>query len=335
MILRRIFSCVLFVFLACHPHKKTSQASTLPGLRATQEELCQLFYSVSFDGNEAQVTAYLNKEDKKTYTAKGFAAGSSFVFEGVDLFEAPRSCSDSEIKIEATASPRFQISTSLVTEDKNFLANSVKEAKESFWVVGRETELRMLQGAFTAVFIGDAQDKQADVSSLVSLAEALFGQPSARQLLLIGPSLSAKKSGLHEALNSQSPNFEEQLSRSIASLWLSSSGAISYYGLFLRAHLGSLPLTDFIEELSKDAPAARFFCFDVLARSKGASLSQALQTILAAHQETSERNVSANLQISACLGDGLGVAAPSSGVLTKRGSATVVDAVQLQKALGW
>jgi hypothetical protein len=329
----RALCCSLFFLLACYPHKKNLPPKDLPGLRVTQTELCQLSYTVVFTKDTAQVTATRqDREDQKSYTVKGFQAGASVVFTGQDLFEAPKPCQDAELRISASASPRDQISTSLALDELLYQASSVNEAQQSLWVVGREIELRMLQGAFTAIFIQEAQQKIDQVTSLISEAEALFGQPNARQLLILSPS---PRSGLRQWVNSQTPDVEAQLTRSIVSLWLTSPGAISYYSLLLQARLGTLELKAFLEGVSTDKAAARFFCFDVVSRSKGTSLPKALQTLLAARQEMTEQAVSAALQISACLGDGLGVAAPAAGVLVKRGSASLADPAQLQRALGW
>ena len=329
----RAICCSLFFLLACHPPKKNLPPKDLPGLRVTQTELCQLSYTVVFDKDAAQVTATRqDREDPKTYAVKGFPAGASVVFTGEDLFEAPKACQDAALRISASASARDQISTSLMLDESLYQANSVAEAQQSLWVVGRETELRMLQGAFTAVFVQDAQEKIGDVTSLIGEAEALFGQPTTRQLLLLGASLPK---GLRQWVDSQAPDFEAQLARAVVSLWLTSPGAASYYSLLLRARLGTLELQAFLEGVSTDPSVARFFCFDVVSRGKGASLPKALQVLLAARQEMTEQAVSRELQLSACLGDGLGIAAPSSGIAVTRGVATLVDPAQLQRALGW
>ena len=169
------------------------------------------------------------------------------------------------------------------------------------------------------------------MTALLSEAEALLGQPTARQLLLVGAS---PPKGQRQWVNLLAPDFEAQLSRAIVSLWLTTPGATSYYSLLLRARLGMLEWEAFLGGISTDASAARFFCFDVVSRSNGASLSQALQALLAARQEATERAVSAELQSSACLGDGLKIAAPAAGVTLSRGVATLTDPAQLQRALG-
>lgn len=324
----------LLVLSACpKPQQPTSQPTTLPGLRPTEAPLCQLSYRVQFteEGATIEATASAPEEELKSYQASGQRLGEETLFYGKDLFQAPKACQEADVTITAQAPQRAQISTGLfLRDDGSFGASSVRELQQSLFGVGRESELRMLSGAFTALLIQDAQTKEGEISSLVSEAQRALGEPSGRVMLVLSPALKAPNGLEGVMLNSDAQDLTGRLADAVVSLWLPPGGARDYYGLLLRARAGLISPEELAKELPKNASAARFFCFDVLSRDKGASLDAAMQRLLSDAKPIDERSVSSQLSISACTGDGLSVASGMSGL----SKGQVKDPEKLRAALG-
>jgi hypothetical protein len=271
----------------------------------TSNDACALSYQIAFEEGSARVTMR-HEEKSRESKVSGRVVGEATIFLGAELFSAPRACEAAQIEVSVSYEPRFQLSSSLALDELWYAASSVTEA----------------------------QDRYVDVASMVSSMEELFGAPPARQLLVLGAAPAQPKTGKSAILNHKAKGFDATLARAIVSLWLTSGGASDYYQLWLRLSLGMVTPEVFVESLSKSEAAGRFFCLDVLARSKGEYLSSALREKMLAREAMSERAVAESLQISDCSGDGLKIAGPSAGITVSKRGAKLVKPAALLTAIG-